>query len=103
MHISIELNGVHDLAILSLMLDHSKIRKMPFWMIQIAENEVFGRFLEFRTLDRLDIAYFDRTTWCSRFGLVIVVLDHSKIMKMPFWMIQIAKNEVFGNFLEFGA
>ena len=37
-------------------------------MIRIAKNEVFGRFLEFGTLDRLDIAYFDRTKLCSRFG-----------------------------------
>ncbi len=37
-------------------------------MIQIAKNEVFGRFLEFGTLDQLDIAYFDRTKLCLRFG-----------------------------------
>ena len=29
-------------------------------------------------------------------------LDHSIITKMPFWMIQRAKSEVFGHFLEFG-
>ena len=30
-------------------------------MIQSAKNEVFGHFLEFGLLDRLDIAYFDGT------------------------------------------
>ena len=29
-HISIELDGVHELAMVSSMLDHSKITKMPF-------------------------------------------------------------------------
>ena len=30
LHILIELNGVHNLAIISAMLDHSKITKMHF-------------------------------------------------------------------------
>ena len=30
LHILIELNGVHELAIISPMVDHSKITKMPF-------------------------------------------------------------------------
>ena len=51
LHILIELNGGYDFAIAKVMLDHSKIRKMPFWMIQIAKNEVFGRFLEFGVSD----------------------------------------------------
>ena len=50
-------------------LDHSKIRKMHFWMIQRAKKEVFGHFLEFGLLDRLDIAYCDSTkcfpTFCN--------------------------------------
>ena len=37
-------------------------------MIQVAKNEVIGHFLEFGTLGLLDIAYFDRATWCSRFA-----------------------------------
>ena len=49
-------------------LDHSKIRKMHFWMIQRAKNEVFGHFLEFGLLDRLDIAYCDRTQCFPAFG-----------------------------------
>ena len=32
-------------------------------MIQIAENEVFGPFLEFGASEQLDIAYFNRTKW----------------------------------------
>ena len=154
----IELNGVHELAMVSPMLDHSKIRKTPFWMIQIAKNQVFGHFLEFGALDWLDIAYFDRTNWCAwashgiahagsfknqknaflndtnsqkmRFlanflslmawidmmlyilidlndlndmTIVSLILDHSKIRKMPFWMIQIANNEVFSQFFELGS
>ena len=63
LHILIELNGAHELAMISLMLDHSKFTKMPFWMIQIAKNEVFGHFLEFGGLERHDVAYFDRTKW----------------------------------------
>ena len=38
-------------------------QKMPFWMIQIAKNEVFDHFLEFGASDRLQIAYFDSTKW----------------------------------------
>ena len=64
----IEMISAYDLAIFKVMLDHSKIRKMPFWMIQIAENEVFGPFLEFGASDCLDIAYFDGTKWYLRFG-----------------------------------
>ena len=44
-----------------LMLDHSKIRKMHFWMIQSAKKQVFGHFLEFGLLDLFDIAYCDST------------------------------------------
>ena len=36
-------------------------------MIQIAENEVFGHFLEFGGLERHDVAYFDRTEWLAPF------------------------------------
>ena len=59
--ILIQLNGVHDLTIISLMLDQSKTSKMPLWMIQIAEHEVFGHFLELGASDRLQIAYYDCT------------------------------------------
>ena len=38
-----------------------KSEKCIFWMIQRAKNEVFGRFLEFGPLDRLDIAYCGST------------------------------------------
>ena len=49
-----------------------KIRKMPFWMIQIAKNEDFSQFLEFGWSDQLDTAYFDRTKWCARFSYHII-------------------------------
>ena len=51
LHILIELNGAHDLAMVSPMLDHSKITKMPFWMIQRTKNEVFGYLLGFGASD----------------------------------------------------
>ena len=48
--------------------DHSKITKIHFWMIQNAKKEVFGHFQEFGLLDRLDIAYCDRTQCFPAFG-----------------------------------
>ena len=51
-------------------------------MIQKAKNEVFGHFLEFGLLDRLDIAYCDSFTnfrQCYQ-----VKLDHSEIKKNAF-------------------
>ena len=47
--------------------DHSKVTQMHFWMIQRAKKEVFGHFLEFGLLDRLDIAYYDSTKWFPTF------------------------------------
>ena len=57
-------------------------------------------------------------TWVGRMDFILHILiilnvlnnlvtisymvDHSKPMKNHFWMIQIAKNEVFGHFLELG-
>ena len=68
-------------------------------MIQRAKVEVFGHFLEFGLLDRLDIAYFDGT----KCFLTLSGCERSfKNQKLHFWMIQGAKIEVFGHFLEFG-
>ena len=53
-----------------VMKDHSKITEMHFWMIQKAKKEVFCHFLEFGLLDRLDIAYCDRTKCFLTFGNV---------------------------------
>ena len=50
------------------MLDHSKVTKMHFWMIQSAKKQVFGRFLDLGPFNPLDIAYFDRTICFSTFG-----------------------------------
>ena len=55
------LNDLDKWAIISPMLDHSKMKEMPFRTIQIAKNEVFGHFLELGASDRLQIAYFDYT------------------------------------------
>ena len=53
-----------------VMKDHSKISKMHFWMIQKPKKEVFGHFLEFGLLDRLDIAYCERIKCFPTFGNV---------------------------------
>ena len=68
LHILIIINDLDTWAVISPMLDHSKITKMPFWMIQRAKNEVFGHFLEFGASDRLQIAYSDYTKWCWQVG-----------------------------------
>ena len=78
------------------MLDHSKIWKMPFWMIQIAKNEVFDHFPELGALDRLQIAYYDYTKWSWQFGCHILharsfknhknaFLNDPKSQKLGFW------------------
>ena len=48
-----------------------KNHKMPFWMIQSAKKEFFGRFLDLGLLDRLDIAYYD---WTKRFPTFTTLL-----------------------------
>ena len=65
LHILIELNGLHALASVSVMLGHSKTTKMPFWMIQIAKKKLFGRFLELGRSDWLEIAYYHRNEQCA--------------------------------------
>ncbi len=98
LHILIRLNGLNNLAIISLILDHSKITKMHFWMIQWAEIEVFGHFLEFGLLCRLDIAYCDGTKCFLTFGNVTrswriiqrsekCIFEWSKVPKMRFLAI----------------
>ena len=68
LHIMIVLNDLDNWAHISTMLDHSKITEMPCWMIQRAKNEVFGHFLEFCALDRLENAYFGFTKWSWHVG-----------------------------------
>ena len=81
-----------------VMMDHSKIVKMHFWMIQSAKKQVFGHFLDLGLLDRLDIAYFDRTICFPTFGnttgswwviqnLSKCVFEWSKVPKMNFLAI----------------
>ena len=59
-------NFGHDIAYAGSFKNH----KMHFWMIQRAKNEVFGHFLEFGLLDRLDTAYCDSTKCFPTFGKV---------------------------------
>ena len=84
LHIFILLNDVDSWAVISLVLDHSKIWKMPFWMIQIAKNEVFDHFLELGALDRLQIAYYDYTKWSWQVGYHIAHAGSFKIHKNAF-------------------
>ena len=76
-------------AVISPMLDHSKITKIPFWMIQSAKKGFFDHFLELGLLDRLDIAYYESTIlW------VISILMKKKGQK--------SKIKVEGHFVAFG-
>ena len=43
-------------------------QKMPFWVIQIAKNKVFGHFLELGASDRLQIAHYDSSKWSWQVG-----------------------------------
>ena len=74
LHILIELNGLHALASVSLMLDVSKTTKMP---ILNDPNSILAIFLSLDgewvflaiswvcLLDWLDIAYCERTKYCA--------------------------------------
>ena len=53
-------------------------------MIQRAKIEVFGHFLEFGLLDRLDIAYFDSTKYSEQFGYNIAHAGSFKNHKNAF-------------------
>ena len=75
-----------------------KNQKRHFWMIQRAKKEVFGHFLEFGLLDRLDIADCDSTKCFPTFGNVtrswriiqrsqISIFEWSKRPKMRFLAI----------------
>ena len=86
-----------------VMKDHSKIRKMHFWMIQRAKIEVFSHFLEFGLLDRLDIAYCDGTKCfltfdnSTRLGRII-----QKLQKCIFEWCKEPIHLVYSQYLEFG-
>ena len=103
LHILILLND-HDLwAVISPVLNHSKITKLPFWIIQIEPK--MGFYTNFWSLvNQIDLIFDilivlnDFDTW----AVISPMLDHSKITKIPFWVIQRAKNDVFDHFLEFG-
>ena len=99
LHILITLNGLNNLADIWLMLDHSKVTKMHFWMIQSAKKQVFGRFLDLGLLDRLDIAYFDRTVCFPTLGNTTRLRRCSqKLQKGIFEWFKVAKS----GFLDLG-
>ena len=59
-------------------------------------------FLDLGLIDWLDIVYFDRTMFSNILQHYQVMMGHSKTLKMQFWMIQSAKKEDFGRFLDIG-
>ena len=96
LHILIILNDLDKLAFISPILDHSKVTKISFWMIQGAKKVVFGHFLELRASDRLQTAYYDYTKWSWQVGSHIThagsfknhknaFLDDQKSQKLGFW------------------
>ena len=68
LHIVIVLNVFQHSATLPGHERSFKDHKNTFWMIQRAKKEVFGHFLKFGLLDRLDIAYCDCTKCLQTFG-----------------------------------
>ena len=99
LHILKELNDVHGLAIVPPMMDHSKMTKIPFWMIKIAKNKLFCHFHEFGASDWLDFAYSNRTIWFACFGQCISYAWSFKNKKLPH---KIAKNKLLACFLQYG-
>ena len=96
LHIVIVLNVFQLWATLPGCEGSFKDHKNAFWMIQRAKKEVFGHFLEFGLLDRLDIAYCDRTKCFTTFGNVTrswriiqrsqkCIFEWSKGQKRGFW------------------
>ena len=84
------------------MLDHSKIIKMHFSMIQRPPKE----FWSFSGVWSVGSTWYCILWWYEMSSNFVqhyqVVKDHSKITKMHFWMIQSAKKVFFGHFLVFG-
>ena len=69
-------------------------------MIQRAKKVVFGHFLEFGLLDRLDIAYYDSTNVSQHLGVVTghagsfknqknAFLNDPKSQKRGFWSFSV--------------
>ena len=84
LHILIVLNDLDKWVVIPPMLDQSKITKMHFLNDPKSQKWVFDRFLEFGALDRLYIEYFDRIKCLHDLASVSLMLDHSRITKMPF-------------------
>ena len=72
-------------------------------MIQRAKTEFFSQFLDFGLLDRLDIAYCDRTKCFPTFGNIAMswkIIQKSE--KCIFDWFKVPKKCFFDNFLDFG-
>ena len=84
MHILIELNGAHELAMISLMLDPSKIRKMAFRMIQIAKMRFLAIYLSLVHRIDLILHILIKLNGAHELAIVLPMLDHSKVTKNAF-------------------
>ena len=81
----IKLNDLDKWALIPPILDHSKITKMPFWMIQRAKNEVFGRFLKFGLLDWLS-PILVQTISLSTLYSWLVLCNPSQVQRSPLFV-----------------
>ena len=76
--------------------EFQNVTKMHYWMIQRAKKEVFGRFLDFILLDRLDIKFRSQTTTpenrssCKSLDIPIMMSKNSHKCQnkavLHFWM-----------------
>ena len=83
LHILILQNDLDKWAVILPMLGSLKNHKNAFWMIQRAENEVFGHLLEFGASDRLQLHILIMLNDLDRWAVISPMLDYSKITKMP--------------------
>ena len=93
-------NDLNTMALISLMLAHSKITKIYFGMILRVKSEAFPNFLYLGLFDRLNIADCERNEFSPTFGWQgsQVKKDDSEVTKMHFWMIQGPKKRLFAIF-----
>ena len=89
-HIFILLNDVDSWDVISLVLDHSKITKMLFWMIQRAKNEVFDHFMEDYWWDSHQIAHEYSLEECLRPCTSCWVNKDLEVRYFAYWLSQCA-------------
>ena len=93
MHTLVLLNDLDTWAVMSLMLDHSEITKMPFWDDPKSQKcFIFTIFWSLLCWIDLILHILILLNELDTLAVKSPLLDHSKIKKMPSWMIQRAKN-----------